>query len=85
MAPMIRRVKDELGASVLVIEHDMPMIMGLSDRVHCLAAGTEIASGDPEAVRRDPAVVAAYLGTDERAIARSGAALPASAPEVGAP
>jgi ABC-type branched-subunit amino acid transport system ATPase component/ABC-type branched-subunit amino acid transport system permease subunit len=85
MAPMIRRVKEELGASVLVIEHDMPMIMGLSDRVHCLAAGTEIASGDPEVVRRDPAVVAAYLGTDERAIARSGAALPASAAEVGAP
>lgn len=72
MAPMIRRVKDELGASVLVIEHDMPMIMGLSDRVYCLAAGTEIATGAPEDVRRDPAVVAAYLGTDERAIARSG-------------
>jgi len=86
MAPMIRRVKDELGASVLVIEHDMPMIMGLSDRVHCLAAGTEIASGDPESVRRDPAVVAAYLGTDERAIARSDAAArPVVAPEVGAP
>ena len=71
MAPMIRRVKDELGASVLVIEHDMPMIMSLSDRVHCLAAGREIARGAPDEVRHDPAVVAAYLGTDDRAIARS--------------
>ena len=73
MAPMIERVRSELGAAVLIIEHDMPMIMGLSDRVYCLAAGTEIAHGDPEVVRRDPAVVAAYLGTDDRAIARSGA------------
>jgi len=71
MAPMIRRVQQELGASVLVIEHDMPMIMGLSDRVCCLAAGTEIASGTPDEVRHDPAVVAAYLGTDDRAIERS--------------
>ncbi len=74
MAPMIRRVKEELGASVLVIEHDMPMIMGLSDRVYCLAAGAEIAHGEPDDVRHDPAVVAAYLGTDDRAIERSDAA-----------
>ncbi|WP_436793878.1 ABC transporter permease subunit [Actinospongicola halichondriae] len=74
MAPMIRRVQQELGASVLVIEHDMPMIMGLSDRVYCLAAGAEIASGSPEDVRHDPEVVAAYLGTDDRAIDRSDAA-----------
>ncbi len=73
MAPMIRRVQAELGASVLVIEHDMPMVMGLSDRVYCLAAGKEIASGRPDEVRHDPLVVAAYLGTDDRAIARSDA------------
>ncbi len=56
---------------MLIIEHDMPMIMSISDRVHCFSAGVEIAAGDPEEVRNDPAVVAAYLGTDERAIARS--------------
>lgn len=73
MVPVIRRVQAELGASMLIIEHDMPMILSISDRIHCLSAGVEIASGSPEEVRHDPAVVAAYLGTDERAIARSDA------------
>jgi ABC-type branched-subunit amino acid transport system ATPase component/ABC-type branched-subunit amino acid transport system permease subunit len=69
--PLIQQVQQDLGASVLIIEHDMPMIMSISDRVHCFSAGVEIASGRPEEVRNDPAVVAAYLGTDERAIERS--------------
>jgi ABC-type branched-subunit amino acid transport system ATPase component/ABC-type branched-subunit amino acid transport system permease subunit len=71
--PLIKEVRRELGASMLVIEHDMPMIMGISDRVYCLEAGRIIAEGLPAEIRRDPAVVASYLGTDERAIARSGA------------
>lgn len=71
-APLIQHVREELGASVLIIEHDMPMILSISDRVHCFSAGVEIARGRPEEVRNDPAVVAAYLGTDERAIERSG-------------
>jgi ABC-type branched-subunit amino acid transport system ATPase component/ABC-type branched-subunit amino acid transport system permease subunit len=72
--PLIREIRRELGAAMLVIEHDMPLIMGISDRVYCLELGRVIAEGDPEAVRSDPAVIASYLGTDERAIARSGAA-----------
>jgi len=56
---------------MLVIEHDMPMIMALSDRVYCLEAGTIISEGQPFEVRNDPAVIASYLGTDERAISRS--------------
>ena len=58
---------------MLVVEHDMPFIMGISDRVYCLEAGRIIAEGVPEHVRNDPAVVSSYLGTDERAIDRSDA------------
>ncbi|HZJ27653.1 MAG TPA: ATP-binding cassette domain-containing protein [Acidimicrobiia bacterium] len=72
--PLILRIREELGASLLVIEHDMPVIMGISDRVYCLEAGRMICEGTPEAVRTDPLVVASYLGTDEQAIQRSGAA-----------
>jgi ABC-type branched-subunit amino acid transport system ATPase component len=77
--PLIVEIRRELGASILVIEHDMPLIMSISDRVYCLEAGRVIASGTPSEVRDDPRVVASYLGTDERAIARSGAAAPATA------
>ncbi len=69
--PLLLAIRDELDASLLVVEHDMPMIMSLSDRVYCLEAGHVIAEGPPEAVRNDPLVVASYLGTDPRAIERS--------------
>jgi hypothetical protein len=52
----------------------MPLIMGVSNRVYCLETGQIIAEGSPEVVRNDAKVVASYLGTDERAIARSGGA-----------
>ncbi len=73
MAPLLVQVRRELDAAMLIIEHDMPLIMGMSDRVYCLEAGSVIASGDPRTVRDDPAVIASYLGTDERTIQRSGA------------
>ncbi len=72
-APLLLSIKDQLGAALLVIEHDMPMIMQISDRIYCLEAGRVIAVGSPAEVRTDPAVIASYLGTDERAIRRSGA------------
>lgn len=73
-APLLLSIKDLLGAAMLVIEHDMPMIMQISDRIYCLEAGRVIAVGSPAEVRADPGVIASYLGTDERAIRRSGAA-----------
>ena len=69
--PLIKRVQSELEASVVVIEHDMPLVMSISDRVYCLESGIVIAEGTPEEVRNDDAVIASYLGTDERAIHRS--------------
>ena len=74
--PLIKEVRRELSASMLVIEHDMPLIMSISDRVYCLELGVVICEGVPSEVRNDPAVIASYLGTDERAIARSGAVAP---------
>jgi len=72
--PLIVRIRQELGAAMVVIEHDMPLIMSISDRVYCLESGTIIAKGSPDDVRNDQRVIASYLGTDERAIQRSQAA-----------
>ncbi|MDI2130122.1 ABC transporter permease subunit [Yinghuangia seranimata] len=69
--PLLHEIRRELGAALIVIEHDMPLIMGISDRVYCLETGRVIAAGTPDDVRNDPQVVASYLGTDERAINRS--------------
>ena len=72
MGPLLVEIRRQLGASMLVIEHDMPLIMSISDRVYCLEAGRVIASGTPGEVRNDPAVIAIYLGTNQHAIERSG-------------
>jgi len=77
--PLIKAIQKDLGCAVLIIEHDMPMVMSISDRIYCLEAGTVIAEGTPESVRHDAAVIASYLGTDERAIQRSGSAVIAGA------
>ena len=71
-APLLRDLRDRHGASVLVVEHDMPLLMSLCDRIYCLEAGQVIAEGTPAEVRDDPRVVASYLGTDAVAVDRSG-------------
>ncbi|HMC39400.1 MAG TPA: hypothetical protein VKI19_07035, partial [Acidimicrobiales bacterium] len=72
--PLLRRIRDELDCAIVIVEHDMPLLMGLCDRVYAMVEGQVIAEGTPEQVRIDPTVVASYLGTDEDAIARSGKA-----------
>jgi ABC-type branched-subunit amino acid transport system ATPase component len=71
--PVLREVRDHLGATMILIDHDIPMMMGLVDRVYALASGQILAEGTPEQVRDDPNVIASYLGSDERLIRRSGA------------
>ncbi|MBA2521825.1 MAG: ABC transporter ATP-binding protein [Solirubrobacterales bacterium] len=69
MARFILDIQEERGITVLLIEHDMGMVMDISGHVVVLDFGQVIASGTPDAVRRDPEVVRAYLGGGERAAA----------------
>jgi ABC-type branched-subunit amino acid transport system ATPase component/ABC-type branched-subunit amino acid transport system permease subunit len=70
--PLLRQIRDELDCAVLIVEHDMPLLMGLCSRMYALEAGRVIAEGAPDEIRHNPRVVSSYLGTEEAAITRSG-------------
>jgi branched-chain amino acid transport system ATP-binding protein len=72
LGPLLRRIQSETGCSMVVIEHDMPLITELSDRMVALELGRPIAEGLPSEVIRDPRVVSSYLGGDLASINRSG-------------
>jgi branched-chain amino acid transport system ATP-binding protein len=73
LGPLLLRIVERTGCSVLVIEHDMPLLRTICDEMIALELGGIIAQGKPVDVLEHPAVIESYLGTDDTAINRSGA------------
>ncbi|MDQ1396615.1 MAG: hypothetical protein QOG64_1874, partial [Acidimicrobiaceae bacterium] len=72
LGPLLQRIKTETGCALLIIEHDMPLITSISDRMIALELGHPIVEGTPATVTTDPRVVSSYLGGDIATINRSG-------------
>jgi ABC-type branched-subunit amino acid transport system ATPase component/ABC-type branched-subunit amino acid transport system permease subunit len=72
LGDLIKAIKTHLGTTVVIIEHDIPLVRSLSDRLVAMESGTVIAVGTPTAVLADPLVVSSYLGGSDVAIERSG-------------
>jgi len=73
LGPVLARIRDITGCAMLVVEHDMPLLLGLADRVYALEVGQVIAEDIPARIVEHPEVVRSYLGDDLTAIHRSGA------------
>jgi ABC-type branched-subunit amino acid transport system ATPase component/sugar phosphate permease len=80
LGPLLRRIREGTGAALVVIEHDMPLLRSVCDRLVAMDQGVVIADGLSTDVLHDPAVVASYLGTSEAAIERSIASTPGGTP-----
>jgi branched-chain amino acid transport system ATP-binding protein len=84
LGPLLRRIQAETGCALMVIEHDMPLITSVSDRLIALELGAPIAEGTPSEVTNDPRVVSSYLGGDLASINRSGRPAQTPKPKPGA-
>jgi ABC-type branched-subunit amino acid transport system ATPase component len=73
--PLLRGLHQLTGATILIVEHDVPLTFSLCHRIVVMEAGRVVALGTPDEVRRDPAAIEAYLGASDEALARSGAAV----------
>jgi ABC-type branched-subunit amino acid transport system ATPase component/branched-subunit amino acid ABC-type transport system permease component len=71
LGAVLRQVRSDLDLTLVVIEHDIPLVMSLADRIAVMETGALLTVGDPSTVRADPRVVESYLGGDLRAIERS--------------
>ncbi len=69
---VIASLRDTAAITVVVIEHDIPLVMGVCDRVVVMATGSVLRDGTPAEVRDDPEVARVYLGADDTAVNRSG-------------
>jgi branched-chain amino acid transport system ATP-binding protein len=72
LGPLLLRIRERSGATLLVIEHDVPLLLGIADRVIALDLGEIVAEGPPDEIVNDERVVHSYLGTTGAAVARSG-------------
>ena len=81
LGPLLKRVQAFTGCSILVIEHDMPLLSSICDEMVALELGGVIARGTPDEVLNHPRVIESYLGTNEAAINRSGARKTSPEPE----
>lgn len=78
LGPLLLRVRERAGCSMIVVEHDMPLLRSISDELLALELGSVIASGPPSEVLEHPKVIASYLGTNDETILRSGEAATAA-------
>ena len=69
---LFRRIRDEIGVTVVLIEHDMRVVMGISENITVLDYGQKIAEGSPAEIRANPRVVEAYLGRHAAGVGENG-------------